>query len=142
MEEMPERIEIKQKFPSWREMLKPVKEFEEGRLSYLSLPKQVDSEWFKMPFGDVERDFHDLKLPENWKEIFLEAMKDTLEKNRSFKLFMDICVRCGACADKCHYYIGTGDPKNMPVARAELIRSVYRRYFTPAGKFFGEWAGA
>jgi len=30
----------------------------------------------------------------------------------------------------------------MPVGRAELIRSVYRRYFTPAGKFLGEWAGA
>jgi Fe-S oxidoreductase len=142
MEEVPERIEIKQRFPSWREMLKPVKKLEEGRTSYLSLPKQVDSEWFKMPFGDVERDLHDLKLPENWKELFLEAMKDTLEKNRAFKVFMDICVRCGACADKCHYYIGTGDPKNMPVARAELIRSVYRRYFTPAGKYFGEWAGA
>ncbi len=142
MEEMPEKIEIRQKFPSWREMLKPVKEFEEGRLSYISLPKQVDSEFFKMPFGDVERDFDDLKLPENWKEIFLDALKETLEKNRSFKLFMDICVRCGACADKCHYYIGTGDPKNMPVARAELLRSIYRRYFTPAGKLFGEWAGA
>jgi len=96
MEEMPEKIEIRQKFPSWREMLKPVKEFEEGRLSYLSLPKQVDSEFFKMPFGDVERDFDDLKLPENWKEIFLDALKETLEKNRSFKLLMDICVRCGA----------------------------------------------
>jgi len=142
MEDVAEKIEIKQKFPGWREMLKPVKKFEEGRLSYLSLPKQVNSDFFKMPFGDVERDFENLKLPENWKEIFLEALKDTLEKNRAFKLFMDICVRCGACADKCHYYIGTGDPKNMPVGRAELIRSVYRRYFTPAGKFLGEWAGA
>ncbi len=142
MEEMPEKIEIRQRFPEWREMLKPVKKFEEGRLSYISLPKQVDSEFFKMPFGDVERDLHDLKLPENWKELFLEAMKETLEKNRAFKLFMDICVRCGACADKCHYYIGTGDPKNMPVGRAELIRSVYRRYFTLSGKIFGKWAGA
>ena len=39
---------------------------------------------------------------------------------------MDICVRCGACADKCHFYLGSGDPKNMPVLRAELLRSVYR----------------
>ncbi len=43
---------------------------------------------------------------------------------------MDICVRCGACADKCHFYLGTGDPRNMPVARAELLRQVYRRYYT------------
>jgi ferredoxin len=61
---------------------------------------------------------------------------------RSFRLFMDMCVRCGACADKCHFYLGSGDPKNMPVLRAELIRSVYRRYFTLAGRLFGRLAGA
>jgi Fe-S oxidoreductase len=55
---------------------------------------------------------------------------------------MDICVRCGACADKCHFFIGTGDPKNMPVLRAELIRSVYRNDFTKAGKILGRLAGA
>jgi len=51
-------------------------------------------------------------------------------------------VRCGACADKCHYFIGSGDPKNMPVLRAELLRSVYRRYYTVAGKLLGKLAGA
>jgi Fe-S oxidoreductase len=50
---------------------------------------------------------------------------------------MDICVRCGACADKCHFFIGSGDPKNMPVLRAELLRSVYRNDFTTAGKIIG-----
>ena len=84
----------------------------------------------------------DWKLPENWRQIILDGMKERLEKYRSFRLFMDICVRCGACADKCHFYIGSGDPKNMPVLRAELIRSVYRRYFTTAGKCFGALAGA
>ena len=84
----------------------------------------------------------DWKLPENWKEILLEGIADRLEKYRSFRLFMDICVRCGACADKCHFFIGTGDPKNMPVLRAELIRSVYRKEFTAAGKIFGKMAGA
>ncbi|MCK5544571.1 MAG: (Fe-S)-binding protein, partial [Desulfobulbaceae bacterium] len=34
-----------------------------------------------------------------------------------------------------------GDPKNMPVLRAELIRSVYRQEFTLAGKLFGKMAG-
>ncbi|MBP1712832.1 MAG: 4Fe-4S ferredoxin, iron-sulfur binding, partial [Deltaproteobacteria bacterium] len=70
------------------------------------------------------------KLPPNWKEIILNGFRERLEKFRSFRLFLDICVRCGACADKCHFYIGSGDPKNMPVLRAELLRSVYRRYFT------------
>lgn len=84
----------------------------------------------------------DWKLPENWQEIILDGMAERLDKYRSFRLFMDICVRCGACADKCHFYMASGDPKNMPVLRAELLRSVYRRYFTTAGKILGPLAGA
>jgi Fe-S oxidoreductase len=84
----------------------------------------------------------DWKVPSNWKDIVLEGFKDRLEKFRTFRLFMDICVRCGACADKCHYFIGSGDPKNMPVMRAELFRSIYRKYFTTAGKVLGPIAGA
>jgi Fe-S oxidoreductase len=69
-------------------------------------------------------------------------MRERLDKYRSFKVFMDICVRCGACADKCHYYIGSGDPKNMPFLRAELLRSVYRNDFTTFGKLMGRAGGA
>jgi Fe-S oxidoreductase len=84
----------------------------------------------------------DWKLPENWQDIVHEGFKDRLDKFRSLKVFMDICVRCGACADKCHFFIGSGDPKNMPVMRAELIRSVYRKNFTTGGKLLGKLAGA
>jgi len=84
----------------------------------------------------------DWQLPENWQQIIHDGFKERLEKFRSFKVFMDICVRCGACADKCHYFIGTGDPKNMPVLRAELLRSVYRNDFTRAGKILGRLGGA
>jgi Fe-S oxidoreductase len=83
----------------------------------------------------------DWKLPENWKEIIIDGLGERLEKFRSLKIFMDCCVRCGACADKCHFYLGTGDPKNMPVLRAELLRSVYRNDFTLAGKILGKMAG-
>jgi Fe-S oxidoreductase len=83
----------------------------------------------------------DWKLPDGWKQIVLEGMAERLTKYRSFKLFMDICVRCGACADKCHFFIGSGDPKNMPVLRAELLRSIYRKDFTTLGKVFGKLAG-
>jgi Fe-S oxidoreductase len=83
----------------------------------------------------------DWKLPENWQEIFMEGFKDRLGRFRPLKLFLDICVRCGACSDKCHFFIGSGDPKNMPVMRAELLRSIYRKNFTLAGKVFGKLAG-
>lgn len=83
----------------------------------------------------------DWKLPEDWKNIILNGLKERLDKFRSLKIFMDCCVRCGACADKCHFFLGTGDPKNMPVLRAELLRSVYRNDFTLAGKILGKMAG-
>jgi len=113
----------------------------EGMFCHGAKPKSLELVGFPNP-RDWRPADADWKLPENWKEILLEGLADRLKKYRSFRLFMDICVRCGACADKCHFFIGTGDPKNMPVLRAELIRSVYRKEFTLAGKIFGKMAGA
>lgn len=81
-------------------------------------------------------------LVEDWHDRTIEKMGDMLSKYRSLKVYMDSCVHCGACSDKCHYFIGTADPKNMPVARQELMRSVYRRYFTIPGKLFPKLVGA
>ena len=82
------------------------------------------------------------ELPEDWKDQAIDAMGDLLGKYRSLQVFMDACVKCGSCTDKCHYYLGTKDPKNMPVARQDLMRKVYRRYFTFAGKYFPKLVGA
>jgi len=127
--------------PPKKGWLEPTVKFRKGTYCYSTPAKHL--EYLGLP---NPREWHpyeeDWKLPENWKEIILAGMKDRLNKYRSFQLFMDICVRCGACADKCHFFIGSGDPKNMPVLRAELLRSVYRKYFTLAGKVFGKFAGA
>ncbi len=82
------------------------------------------------------------ELVDNWKEVALDKMEELLGKYRSLPVFLDACVKCGACTDKCHYYLGTADPKNMPVARQDLLRKVYRRYFTFAGKHFPKLVGA
>jgi Fe-S oxidoreductase len=111
-------------------------EIKEGMHCYAALPKNLKAVGMPNPRDWSVMD-EDWKLPNNWKEIVLEGFKDRLDRFRSFKLFMDICVRCGACADKCHYFIGSGDPKNMPVLRAELMRSVYRKHCTAAGKVLG-----
>ncbi len=132
------QVDYRPKGKSW---LDPHVDFRKGTFCYSAAPKNLiylglpnPREW--QPFD------HDWKLPPDWKETILAGMKERLERFRSFRLFMDICVRCGACADKCHFYLGSGDPKNMPVLRAELLRSVYRRYFTAAGRLFGSAVGA
>jgi len=82
------------------------------------------------------------ELVDNWQEKAIEKMGELLTKYRGLKVFMDSCIKCGACTDKCHYFQGTSDPKNMPVARQDLFRKVYRRYFTFAGKHFPKLVGA
>ncbi|MCB1789238.1 MAG: (Fe-S)-binding protein [Gammaproteobacteria bacterium] len=82
------------------------------------------------------------ELVDNWQEKAIEAMGDLLGKYRSLQVYLDSCVKCGACTDKCHYFLGTQDPKNMPVGRQDLLRKVYRRYFTFAGKYFPKLVGA
>ena len=82
------------------------------------------------------------ELVDGWQDAAITKMGELLGKYRSVQVFLDSCVKCGACTDKCHYYLGTADPKNMPVARQDLLRNVYRRYFTVAGKYFPKLVGA
>jgi Fe-S oxidoreductase len=104
----------------------------EKELAYVGMPNARN-------WDPLEEDW---KLPENWQEIILNGLRERIDRFRSLKIFMDICVRCGACSDKCHFFIGGGDPKNMPVLRAELLRSVYRKEYKLAGKIMGRFAGA
>lgn len=55
--------------------------------------------------------------------------------NRQLKQYMDVCVRCAICKDACHQYVATGDLKYLPARRAELVRQIYRKYFTKTGQF-------
>jgi Fe-S oxidoreductase len=137
-EEFIGRLDYRPPAKHWMDV--PV-EIRKGMYCYAANPKSVDylSLPNARPWNPVEEDW---KLPENWQQILHEGFKERLEKFRSIKVFMDICVRCGACSDKCHFFIGTGDPKNMPVLRAELLRSVYRNDFTTMGKLLGRMNGA
>ena len=82
------------------------------------------------------------ELVPDWENVAVMKLGELVYKSRALQVFLDSCVKCGACTDKCHYYLGTSDPKNMPVARQDLLRSVYRRYYTFAGKFFPKLVGA
>lgn len=82
------------------------------------------------------------ELIDDWKNVAIAKMGELTSKYRSLNVFLDSCVKCGACTDKCHYYLGTTDPKNMPVARQDLFRKVYRRYYTLAGKLVPKLVGA
>jgi Fe-S oxidoreductase len=82
------------------------------------------------------------ELVDDWEQVAVTKLGELVDNYRGLRVFLDSCVKCGACTDKCHYYLGTTDPKNMPVARQDLLRSVYRRYYTLPGKYFPKLVGA
>jgi Fe-S oxidoreductase len=82
------------------------------------------------------------ELVEDWHGKAISRLGELVNGSRALKVYLDSCVKCGACTDKCHYFLGTGDPKNMPVARQDLLRKVYRRHFTWAGKVVPWLVGA
>lgn len=61
---------------------------------------------------------------------------------RVLKLYMEMCVRCGTCADQCPVYKGEPTQLRNPVLRADLIRSVFKKHTTLSGKLAGSLVGA
>ncbi|NTU96948.1 MAG: (Fe-S)-binding protein [Chlorobiaceae bacterium] len=116
-------------------------EFREGNWCFPGKPEVIEELGFPNPRKWAATD-EDWQLPEGWQKTISDGLKSRLKKYRSLKLFLDTCVRCGACADKCHFFLGTGDPKNMPVLRAELLRSVYRNDFPLVEKILKGFSGS
>ncbi|MCG0277718.1 MAG: (Fe-S)-binding protein [Thermanaeromonas sp.] len=80
---------------------------------------------------------------------FLDAMKKSLDRRSNwtfwlpYVLSLDVCMKCGTCAEVCPVYISSGRKEIYhPAVRSELIRKVYRRYFTWPGRLFPGLVGA
>ena len=64
----------------------------------------------------------------------IQRMREVLEKypDARHSVFMkNACVRCGWCADSCHYYLSTGDPDLSPVAKSERVKKILRTRLRP-----------
>jgi ferredoxin len=58
------------------------------------------------------RAIHVVPVPDDKKvEVALQHLDEMRKKFRSFVLAMESCVKCGACAENCHTYLGTRDPQ-------------------------------
>ena len=45
--------------------------------------------------------------------------------------YLDSCIHCGMCAEACHYYVTTGDPKYTPIWKLEPFKQAYKREYGP-----------
>jgi Fe-S oxidoreductase len=53
---------------------------------------------------------------------------------------LESCIHCGMCADACHFYIATEDPKYTPIWKVEPFKQAYKREasaFAPLFRLFG-----
>ena len=69
-------------------------------------------------------------------DSFLTAFAAIL-RHSNYRFLLDIYARtstkCGRCAVSCQVYQATGDPRDVPCYRTNLLLDIYRRHFTTSG---------
>ncbi len=69
---------------------------------------------------------------------FLEAFRAVLEFSDYKPLLDSYCTsnaKCNRCAVTCPVFLATGDPRDIPCYRTNMLLDVYKRYFTIGGWF-------
>ncbi|BDU77916.1 (Fe-S)-binding protein [Mesoterricola sediminis] len=61
----------------------------------------------------------------------LQAFRDKLQEAGACHL--EACVRCGLCAESCHYYLADPVPENIPAHKLARVADLYRRHCSPLG---------
>ncbi len=79
-------------------------------------------------------------MSENKVKSALEMLNKQL--NQPLATALEVCARCGICAEACHYYVADPKPENIPAARAESLRQVYRSEHDFVSRIFPAWTGA
>jgi Fe-S oxidoreductase len=75
--------------------------------------------------------------PQELPRKFLKAFAAIL-KHSNYGMVLDfytrVTAKCSRCTAACQVYEASGDPRDIPCNRSELLLQVYRRYFTLGGQ--------
>jgi Fe-S oxidoreductase len=68
----------------------------------------------------------------------LEAAMKAFVKDfgRPAAAYMESCIHCGHCAEACHFYVQTEDPKYTPIWKLEPFKQAYKREAGPFSWFY------
>lgn len=80
------------------------------------------------------------QLSDEKASLALQVLRQRL--NRQLEASLEVCVRCGLCAEACHYYVSNPKPEHVPAYRAEQLRKIYRKLYDPISKLSAGWNGA
>lgn len=80
---------------------------------------------------------------------FLSGLQKLLDPEESWtfcqplRLSLDYCMECQTCSEACPIYLASGRQKvYRPSYRAEVLRRIWKRYFTPSGRLLRGFVGA
>jgi len=80
---------------------------------------------------------HDTQGDMDENERLRRAMANLAKNmNRTTATYLEACVHCGQCAEACHYYVQTEDPKYTPIWKLEIFKQAYKREASPFGFFY------
>ena len=72
-------------------------------------------------------------------KIFSDANNGVLQP---LQLAFEYCAKCNTCSDACHVYKASGDNElYRPIFRADVLRKIYKKYFTSGGKLYKKFIG-
>jgi Fe-S oxidoreductase len=77
--------------------------------------------------------------PEDFKRA-VRRLADAIDASSAAQL--ESCVRCGLCAESCHYYLDDRDLRSIPAFKLNLVVRVFKKYFTPGKRLLPGWTGA
>jgi Fe-S oxidoreductase len=65
------------------------------------------------------------------------AMKHFVKDfGRLSAIYMESCIHCGMCAQACHFYAATEDPRLTPIWKLEPFKQAYKREAGPFALFY------
>ncbi|MCG6912970.1 (Fe-S)-binding protein [bacterium BMS3Abin03] len=114
---------------------------EERKKAFKSLRKAEVVEKQKLDVRYHIEDFDVNDRPRRFLEAFAAILKHSNYK-MALDHFIKMSAKCSRCAVTCQVYQATGDPKDIPCYRSELLLSVYRRHFTVGGLLKGRLLGS
>jgi Fe-S oxidoreductase len=118
----------------------PINENERAR-AYASTKKPEVVERQRLDVRYHIENFDVTERPRRFLEAFAAILKHS-NYQMALDHFIRVSAKCSRCATTCQVYQATGDPRDIPCHRSELLLSVYRRHFTLAGMLRGRLTGS
>ena len=94
----------------------------------------------RLPVRYHVEDFDVSDRPRRFLEAFAAILKHT-NYRLALEHYIRVSAKCSRCTTQCQVYVATGDTKDIPCYRSELLLSVYRRHFTISGVLRGRILG-